>query len=298
MKPIRIILILLFAGFLTAVPYANAQDKTDAAAEMQKPSIAISEEMDDVVIREATKVREEFQQKARSLFDRIPLGWDLKTITYLYHLSLSLPGKIPVFTRFVIAQSQVLGVIGSILVFVFIAAVLYSLLGQRRVMGWVELRVEPLSAFIPEATYPFVMSGIKIIVSALIPLLLLGAFALINAMIDYSEAWFQLIGRLLGFWAAGALLLQLLKESLTRDLFKVTAQYGPTIYRWARLALLYAIFGMAAYWSAEVFEIREDVLALLRFAISVSVIVVLFILHLNKKAFMSLLPELLGKKDK
>ncbi len=292
MRPIWIVLILLFAGFLTTAPYSNAQDKTDAAAEMEKPSIAISEEMDDVVIREATKVKEEFQQKARSLFDRFPLGWDLNTITYLYHLALSLPGKIPVFTRFVIAQSQVLGVIGSILVFVFIAAVLYSLLGQRRVMDWVEHRVEPMSAFIPEATYPFVMSGIKIIVSALIPLLLLGAFALIHAMIDYSAAWFHLIGRLLGFWAAGALLLQLLKESLTRDLFKVTAQYGRTIYRWTRLALLYAIFGMAVYWTAEVFEIREDVLALLRFAISVSVIVVLFILHLNKKAFMSLLPEL------
>ncbi len=152
MKSIRIILTLLVAGFLTVIPYANAQDKTDAAAKMEKPSIAISEEMDDVVIREATKVKEEFQQKARSLFDRIPLDWDWDTITYLYHLALSVPGKIPDFTRFVIAQSQVLGVIGSILVFVFIATVLYSLLGQRRVMDWVEHKVEPLSAFSPEAT--------------------------------------------------------------------------------------------------------------------------------------------------
>ena len=192
----------------------------------------------------------------------------------------------------VIEQSRVLGIIGSILVLVFIVAVLYSLLGQRRVMGRVEQRVESLSKFIPEATYPFVMSGIKVVVSALIPLLLLGAFAMINAMIDYSAVWFQLIGRLLGFWALGALLLRLLKESLTRDLFQVTVQYGRTIYRWTRLALLYAIFGVATYWTAEVFEIREDVLALLRFAISVSVIVVLFILHLNKKAFISFLPEL------
>ena len=292
MKIIRIILILFFAGFLTAVPYSNAQDKTDVAAEKKKPSIAISDEMDDVMIREATKVKEEFQQKARSLFDRIPLGWDLNTITYLYDLAVSLPGKIPVFTRFVIEQSRVLGVIGSILVFGFFAGVLYSLLGQRRVMDWVEQKVEPLSAYIPEATYPFVMSGIKVVVSALIPLLLLAAFALINALIDYSAAWFQLIGRLLGFWAAGALLLRLLMESLTRDLFKVTAQYGRAVYRWARLALLYAIFGIAAYWTAEVFEIREDFLALLRFAISISITVVLLILHLNKKAFMSLLPKL------
>ncbi|UCE51915.1 MAG: mechanosensitive ion channel [Desulfobacterales bacterium] len=292
MKPIRIILILLIAVFLTAVPCSNAEDKTDKAETKNKHSITISEEMDDVIIQEATKVKEEFQQKVRSLFDRLPLGWNFNTVIYLYQLALSLPKKIPLFTSFVIEQSRVLGVIGSILVLVFIAAVLYSLIGQRRVMGWVEDRVKPLSAFIPEATYPFFMSGIRVVVSALIPLLLLGAFALINAMIDYSEVWFQLIGRLLIFWAVGSLLLRLLKESLTRDLFKVTAQYGRTIYRWARLALLYAIFGMAAYWTAEVFEIREDVLALLRFAIMVSVIVVLLILHLNKKAFISFLPEL------
>ena len=292
MKPFRILLIILFALLLLAIPYINAQEKAEDDSSKGKQSIAISSEMDDVVIREASKLKEEFQQKARSLFDRVPLGWDFSTITHLYSLALSVPGKIPVFTRFVIEQSRVLGFIGSILVLVFLGAILYSLLGQRRVMAWVERRVEPLSAYIPEATYPFVISGLKVVVSGLIPLILLGAFALINAMIDYSAAWFQLIGRLLGFWAAGALLLRLLKESLTRDLFKVTAQYGRTIYRWARLALLYAIFGLAAYWTAEVFEIREDVLALMRFAISVSITIVLLILHFNKRAFMSLLPEL------
>jgi small-conductance mechanosensitive channel len=292
MKSIRIILFLLLAGHLTVVPFTGAEDKTPVTQTENKQSIAISEAMDDVMIQEVTKVKEEFSQKVRSLFDRHPLGWDLNTIAYLSRLALSLPGKLPVFTRLVIEQSRVLGVIGSILVLVFISAVLYSLLGQRRVMRRVEQRVEPLSQFIPEATYPFVMSGIKVVVSALIPLSLLGAFALINAMIDYSAVWFQLVGRLLGFWAIGALLLRLLKESLTRDLFKVTSQHGRSIYRWARLALLYAIFGVAAYWAAEVFEIRDDVLALLRFTISVSVTIVLLILHLNKKAFISFLPEL------
>ena len=291
-KPIRFILILLLAAFVATVPYADAEEKTDADAKKTQQSIAISEQMDDVIIQQASKVKEEFQQKVRSLFERLPLGWDWNTITYLYKLALSLPSLIPVFTKFVIAQSRVLGVIGSLLVLIFIAAVLYSLLGQRRVMNWVEARVEPMSEFIPEATYPFVMSGIKVIVSALIPLLLLGAYALINAMIDYSEVWFQLMGRLLGFWAVGALLLRVLKESLTRDLFKATTTHGRAIYRWARLALLYVIFGVAAYWTAEVFKIREDVLALLRFAISVSVTVVLLILHLNKKAFISFLPQL------
>jgi len=292
MKPIRIRLILLFAGFLMVVPYANALDKIDGATKKKTHSIAISKEMDDVMIQEAAKVKEDFQEKARALFKRLPLGWDLNTISYLYALALSLPNKIPIFTSFVIEQSKVLGVIGSILVLVFFLGVFYSLLGQQRVMDSVERRVEFLTKYIPEASYPLVISGIKVVVSALIPLLLLGAFSLINAMIDYSATWFQLIGRFLGLWAAGALLLRLLKESLTQNLLKVTEQYGWTIYRWTRLALLYAIFGIAAYWATEAFEIREDVLSLLRFAISVSITAVLLMLFLNKKAFMSLLPEL------
>ena len=289
---LKIAVILLLAVFLTTAPCAGAEEKTDTVEKKNAHPIALSEEMEDVMIREATKVKEEFQQQVRLLFDSSPLGWDLNTINYLYNLTLSLPGKIPVLTRFVIKQSRILGVIGSMLVFLFIAALLYSLFGQRRVMAWVGNSVQTLSEFIPETTYPFVLSGIKVVVSALIPLLLLGAFVLINAMIDYSAVWFQLIGRLLGFWAVGALLLSLLRECLTRDLFKATVQYGPAVYRWARLALLYAIFGIAAYWTAEVFEIREDVLALLRFAIWVSIAVVLLILHLNKKAFISFLPDL------
>ena len=292
MKTIKITLIVLFAGFLMAVPYAKAGDKTDTAAKNNQPSIGISKEMGKVMFQQTSKVKEEFKEKARSLFERRPLGWDLNTLNYLYDLALSLPGKIPGFTRFVIEQSKVLGVIGSILVFLFFAAVFYSLLGQHRVMGWVEHRVKPLYTYIPEATHSFVISGIKVMVSALIPLLLLAAYALIHAMINYAAAWFQLSGRLLGLWAGGALLLRLLKESLTRNLFKATSQHGRTIYRWARLALLYAIFGMAAYWMAESFDIREDVLALLRFAISVSITMVLLMFFLNKKAFMSLLPEL------
>ena len=292
MKPIKISLILLLTVFLMTVPYAKAQDETNTAVKNNKPSIGISKEMGEVMIQQTSKVKEEFKEKARSLFERRPLGWELNTLDYLYDLALSLPMKIPVFTRFVIEQSKVLGAIGSILLLLFFAAVFYSLLGQHRVMRWVEHRVEALTSYIPEATYPFVMSGIKVMVSALIPLLLLAVYALINAMINYPEPWFQLVGRLIRLWAAGALLLRLLKESLTRNLFKATSQYGRTIYRWARLALLYAIFGIAAYWMAEAFSIREDVLAFLRFAISVSITLVLLILHLNKKAFMSLLPDL------
>jgi hypothetical protein len=51
--------------------------------------------MEDVMIRLAARVKEEFQHKARSLFDRIPLGWNLNSINHLYDLAVSRPVKNP-----------------------------------------------------------------------------------------------------------------------------------------------------------------------------------------------------------
>jgi small-conductance mechanosensitive channel len=129
-------------------------------------------------------------------------------------------------------------------------------------------------------------------VAALFPLVLLAIYLLINAMIDYQVSWFLLTGRLLVLWAFGALIINSLRETLTRGLFTVTVAYGMTIFRLTRLAVLYAIFGIALFWAADVYSLRPDALALLRFSVSISIVLVLFSLFLKKRAMLSLLPEL------
>jgi small-conductance mechanosensitive channel len=121
---------------------------------------------------------------------------------------------------------------------------------------------------------------------------LLGLFSLLNAMITYHGGWLQLTGRLLGLWTAGAVILAFLRETLTRDLFKVTARYGKTLFRWTLVALLYVLIVIGLFWTANVFEIRQDVLALFKSALSVSIVIVLFQLFLRKRSFLSLFPEL------
>ncbi|NNL76174.1 MAG: mechanosensitive ion channel [Desulfobacterales bacterium] len=269
-----------------------AQEQRSAAEDKTEAAISISDDMGDTMAREVSRVKEEFQKQARSLFERTPLGWSWKTIDYLYQQALRLPLKIPQFVNNVMEQSRVLGAAGSLIMLTFIVAVLYSLIGQNRVLARIEIKVQPLMIKIPETLYPFILSALKVAVAALIPLLLLGTFVLINAMIDYEQAWFQLSGRLLGLWALGALVVGLMRESLTRNLFQATALYGKTIFHLARLALLYILVGIAVIWAAQAFQIRGDVLALLKFVISVSVVFILFLLHLNKKALLSLLPDL------
>jgi small-conductance mechanosensitive channel len=64
------------------------------------------------------------------------------------------------------------------------------------------------------------------------------------------------------------------------------------VFQIARLVLLYILVGIVLYWSAEAFRFPKDVLAFLRFAISVSVVCVFLLLMLNKRALLSFLPLL------
>ncbi len=279
----RLIGIVSVVLLLTSFP-AHATDE-------QQPTIAVTEDMAGAMVREATEVGKEFKKQAKSLFERKPLGWNIGTVEHVYSEGVSLPLKIPTLTREVIQQSRLLGVVGSLLVLLFVLVVLYSLLGQTRVLRWVEKQVRPLGERIPHRYYPYFLSTLKVVVSALIPLVLLGLFSLINEMIAYQATWFNLTGQLLGLWAVGALILRLLKETLTRDLFKTTVKYGKPVFRYARLIVIYVLIGVAMYWAGHAFRVRQDVLALLQFVLSASIVTLLFLFFLKRSAFLSLFPD-------
>jgi len=284
-------IVVSFLIFFIRVPSGLAQLPLPENKEA-KPEISISSDMGGAMIREASRVKEELQKQAESLFERDPLGWNWDTIEYLYESILSLPLKIPAITRNVMEQGRLLGVAGSLIMLIFMLAIFYSIMGHKRVMKRVAIQVKPFAEKLPERVYPYILSLIKIVVESLIPLILLGFFSLINALIAYDAAWFQLLGRVIILWTIGRVVNGLLRELLTQDLFPAASEYGDTIYRSTRLILLYALIGMAGFASIEAFNIRQDALALLRFAVSISIVIVLFLLFLKKKALLSLLPQL------
>jgi small-conductance mechanosensitive channel len=210
----------------------------------------------------------------------------------MYRWSIGLPLQIPYLGQKIMEQSRLLGVVGSLLVLTFIGAVIYSLIGRKKVLARLVRVLQPFEKKLPAALYPFFISLMKVLVAALIPLILLGGFSLIDAFIKYPAAWFQLTGRFLILWAVGALAIGILREALTENLFPRTAVYGKRVFKLARLALFYALAGVAVIWVAQVFQIRADIVAFLEFVISISIVVVLFLLHMMKKTLMSLLPDL------
>ena len=258
----------------------------------QKDSITINENIGDAMLREAHQVSKEFKQQTLSIFERTPLGWNLDTIDFLSEWIISLPLKIPLFMKQVMEQSRMLGAAGTLIMLIFITAVLYSLLGQKRVLKYIEIQVQPIREKVPEFFYPYFYSIVRVMVASLIPLILLGIFSTINAFIDYKTSWFQLLGRLLWLWTVGALFASLLRGSLLGDFFSAAVLHGKTIYQFTRLVFFYILAGIAILWGAEAFQMPQEVLAFLRFAISLSIICVLFLLFLKKNALLSLLPQL------
>ena len=274
-----LVFIVLFSWI--SFTYAAAPEPT--LENQNQPAISLPEDVATIIAQEAADVRAEISNRASSLFERTPLGWDLNTIAYLSKWFVVLPLKLPEFIREIMAQSRVLGLAGSCIVFIFLAAVFYSLVGRKRILAQIETKLRPLQPKIPQALYPLFFSALKILVFALIPLILFAAYSLIKAMIHYQADWFQLTGNVMILWVIGSLVISLLRESLTQDLFQATSRHGKKIFQLARLALLYGLVGAAVIQGAAAFQVRPDVIDLLKFAISVSIVVILFLFHLQKR---------------
>ena len=284
--------ILFCIAFLLWGALAYAATPQPAPESQDQPTLTLPEDVSTIIAERAADVKTEIANRAHSLFERTPIGWNWDTIEYLYQWAVNLPGRVPEFVRQVKEQSRVLGVAGSCIVFIFLAAVIYSMLGRKRILAQIEKKVQPLRPKIPRTIYPFFLSVLKVLVSALIPLILLAAYSLINAFIEYRAAWFQLTGTAMILWVIGALVISLLRESLTQNLFQTTSRYGKKIFHLARLVVLYGVVGFAVIQGAAAFHIRPDVIDLLKFAIAVSIVVILFLFHLMKTAFMSIMPDL------
>lgn len=284
---------IVFLLIISVTPLTLAADgNSTPPAKEETPQFRLSEEMGTSMMREANLAKEKLQKQARSLFEREELGWGWETIDYLYNFFLYLPMKIPEITEMIMEQSRVLGFAGSIIMLTFIITVVYSFTGQKRVLALVEEKVKPYESKLTDVVYPYLLSTIKVLVAALIPLLLFGAFSLIKALIDYQAPWFQFAGRLLYLWVIGALIIGISSEALTQNLLPVAMPYGKPLFRLVSFGVLYVLGGIAIFWGAEAFQIRQDILALLRFVISVSIVVFSFLLMLKKRALLSLLPDL------
>ena len=281
------VVILLFPGLL----FAAGENAKNADAE--KPTIIISEDIDEAVTREATKVKKEFEDKFESLAVRKPFTWSEDTLAYMYEWGLLIPSKVPLLLKGAADHSKVLGASGTLLLILFLATLLYSFFWQKRVISWIEAKTKPLAKLFSGKSYTYFVVVIDVITCALVPIVLLGFYGLFCTLFDYRTGWFSYIGRLLWLWFGVTLTSRVFKQLLTnKDVSAAARSHGPRVYRWIRVIILYSAVMLAVYWLVAIFEARKDVTDLLSFFVYISITFFLLLLALKKKAIFSVLPKL------
>ena len=271
---------------------SQKEPESRLAAEEGQAPFAIRDDLGEAMRREASQVREQFNTQARSLFQKESLGFNLDTFIILWKYIITVPERIPELMLHVREQSRLLGAIGSIAVFAFLVALIAGLVGRKRLIVFLGHAAEPLVEIIPAGFAPALQSILKILSVSVIPLLFLGIFYFLKALTAYEAPWFLLTGGILKLWFFGAFIIALLRELLLGNLLRIREQYGLIIFRIARFITVYVLLVMFLFLIVKVLGIRRDILALIRFFISLSVVLVLLIPIAKKKEITGLVPEL------
>jgi small-conductance mechanosensitive channel len=280
--------LIIFFCYGTPVYAAEETNTSKTAA----TAIVPPKDMGKAIKKEADKVKKDLKRGARLYFDRKPLGWDIETIRYLYVETLALPEKLPDTFRHVMEHGRMPGLIGLLAFLFFIGAWSYSRFGKKYVVKHVEKKLETWGKRIPPKGQRYFQSGLNVAAAAFIPALLLCLFSLIEAMSGYQAAWFNLIGHLLSLWTAGVVILGFLKESLSFGLSVTLGGHGKKVFHWMRIVLFYAFIAIALFWAGEALQWRQDVLALVKTLVSLSIAVILVSVFSMKSAFLSFFPDL------
>lgn len=288
----RILLVTVLLAISIQISSSVLLGAEPSKEEKSAPAIAIPENLERAVMDEASSVKEKIATRARGLFQREPLNFDLATFKRIRDWFLDLPALVPGLLDEIVEESQLLGLVGSLIVLVFLGALLYSLFGARKVLKRLQAFAEPLKERIPDIYYPYFMSLLKIFAASIIPLLFFGLFSFVHELIDYDASWFLLVGSLLKLWAFGAVVLSLLQEALLPAHLSIPVDHAHSIYRVSRIVVIYALAGIGLLWGAEAFEVPSEILGLIKFVVSLSIVFASLFLLLKKKSIIAILPQL------
>ena len=100
-------LILVFIVLLLWMPLSYAAAAQPASENQKQPAISLPEDVGTTIAQRAASVKTEIANRASSLFERTPIGWDWNTIEYLYNWAVGLPLQLPEFIQQIMEQSRV-----------------------------------------------------------------------------------------------------------------------------------------------------------------------------------------------
>lgn len=279
---------LLFNPFPVAAQVDQAAETNGKGAN----GISIPEDLGTSARMNAAELKKDIELRMEGLFERQPWRFNADTVERVWEGALNLPRLLPPFLHRTAEQAHRLGWPGSLLVLFFLAVVLYSFFEARKINERLQRAAAPLEKVLSGPYYPYFLSVLKIIAAVALPLSLYALFLLVEKLTGCKANWFVFTGSLLNLWSIGAFALSLLHEILLPHYLPLPSENARSIYRASRRFVLFAMIGTAVFQGAQAFRIPGDILALIRFLVSVSIVCASLSVLLKKPSIMGMLPEL------
>lgn len=255
-------LVMLAVLFLTSARLANAAEKLDATAE-----------------------------SSSTVFRRQPLGFDHHTVDRITTAFEKSRFEVPQLIEFVRAQRGALGRGGALLMLLLAITIGYGIRGRRRLTLWIQRVLAPLSDLIPATEQKWPVAIAELIAVTVLPLSLWALWWFVRALTNFHGPVFIVVGHLLAAWTVYSFALGSLRNLLVRPLLPIPPEHGRYLFKFLRLLLAYGIAVRVCANLIDVFGASADVVALIDAALRLSLIVLLAIVAIRRRAVVALLPD-------
>ncbi len=225
-----------------------------------------------------------------SLFSRQPLGFDHRTAEHIAAVVRNLPNELPKLIEFARHQHQVLGH-GGVLMLLLAVTIGYAIFGRAPLAHRVKGAFAPLAERIPRGGREWLAGLSELVTAAVLPSALWGLWAFVRALTGFQGPLFIIVGQLLLAWAIYSLAVSAVHELVVRPLLPIPTEHGRYIFRFARLLLAYAIALKVCTNLIATFGAPADVVALIDSALQLSLILMLAVVTVRRRAVIGLFPE-------
>ena len=227
-----------------------------------------------------------------ALFERSPLGFSSATLERVWSRIAQIPQTVSAMPQRISEQLRMLGPQATALLLILVVTIIVGLLARRRIFRWIEARLAPIASWLPGRGESLIASASQVIAAVAVPLALWALYLFVVALTNFEQPAFAVFGMILLAWTEYEFVISVVRELVLRPLLNIAPEQGRYLFRAATLIAAYGIFVNVLLESAAKLGAPPDTVALCRWIFEISLIALLAIVLLHRRAVMALFPDL------
>ena len=255
------------------------------------PTIKIVPGVGDAVRKEVEQLQIEVRSSISKLFQKQPIGFDFQTIKRFYHHFKSFPGYFSNFFYSILEQGKSIGLIGSIIVSLFVVLVIISILIHRKLSKFLEsFSIHILKRFNTVQKLHLVLLQ-RTISAVAIPAFFILLHSFIEALVGFRLNWFVFIGHLLRIWFWSTLCIVFFKEIIKNKIIVIQDGLSKRLLKLLYVLIITISILLAGYFGAEVTSLPPEMVNFLQFSAAIIISCCISLILIYREPVLELLPK-------